>query len=296
MTPKAAPNLTIAIIELAGGEALTTCISSVRAETESPATRISVMLRGASTPPGLSGDDRVTVFTNAGATIPARRLSAVEAADTDHIALLEDTTLPPSGWAGAIGAELSKPGIAACSGPVALSPALSPRYKALGYLEYGRFGKSVHPESALPGNCMAFDRNSLLAILDKTEEGLVEHEVSARLIRNGKTIGFMPEMVAMYAAPDEYGARLSTRFSHGRLYASAHYANSSVAARTVGALRGMLTPVVLMLRGATHMIRQSPARLWPAEGFWICLMSISAGLGEATGAILGKGNSAASWR
>lgn len=233
-----------------------------------------------------------------GDTIPARRLRALDQTDGALLALIEDTTRVDPGWLAAVLDGFRDPGVGAVWGPVRIAPDLGARFRALGRMEYGRFDRSA--AIGLPGNCMTFRRSALLAALppepDATRAGITEHQVAARMQAQGWTILFAPEAGVRYAAADRYGARLSTRFGHGRLYAATSPARHSPAGRALGAAKALLLPAVLTLRALRPAVAAAPPRLWLAEAPWIMLMALAWGLGELTGHLFGIGQSERTWR
>ena len=241
-----------------------------------------------------------------GDTIPARRLRALDQTDGALLALIEDTTRVDPGWLAAVLDGFRDPGVGAVWGPVRIAPDLGARFRALGRMEYGRFDRSA--AIGLPGNCMTFRRSALLAALPPepdatpagppaaTRAGITEHQVAARMQAQGWTILFAPEAGVRYAAADRYGARLSTRFGHGRLYAATSPARHSLAGRAMGAAKALLLPAVLTLRALRHARAAAPPRVLLAEAPWIAAMALAWSLGELTGHLCGIGHSDRSWR
>jgi hypothetical protein len=291
------PSLTIAIIELVGGEAMECCINALHAQiADMPVDIVRIDRSGNVLPDTLAANDENMPAGSAAVTVPQRRMAAVRAAQTDLVALIEDTTLPPANWATLLREAFADKRVAACWGPIEISGDLSARYRSLGFMEYGRYDGTLSITATLHGNCMAVDRLALLDVLEVDEDGIAEQDIAHRLSEGGKGIVFLPEMVANYAAPDAYGASLTTRLMHGRLYASARYDGASMITKAMGALRAMLAPIMLVLRGTNHMVRKSRLINWPAEFIWLCLMSMAAGMGELAGTLFGPGTSAESWR
>lgn len=270
----AAPDLACAVIALAGGDAAARCAAALARET---------------------GAAPVPIGTDApgGGTVPGRRRAALDRTGGALVALVEDTTLVAPGWAAAVRAGLADPAVAAVWGPVAIDPGLGARFRALGRMEYGRFHGGAPLPPAPPGNCLAFRRAALDAVLPPGG-GLVEHELAAALRAAGWTIAFAPGAACTYAAADRHGARLATRFGHGRLYAAT--APGGRAGRLAGALKALLVPPVLALRAVRHARAAAPARVWLAEVPHLALMALAWGAGEFTGHLIGKGGSEGTWR
>ena len=275
-----APPLTCAVIALLDGDAAARCAGVLARETGSPATVVDRTAPGA-------------------ATVPGRRRAALVQTSGALIALVEDTTLVAPGWAAAVGAALADPAVASVWGPVRIAEDLPPRFRALGRLEYGRFHGAVPGGTPLPqsppGNCMAFRRAALDAVLPPGA-GFAEHQLAAALRAAGWTITFAPGAVSTYALPDRHGALLATRFGHGRIYAATLHSPGDVTARIAGALKALLVPLVLTARAIGHARATAPARLWLAEMPHLALMALAWGAGEFAGHLFGKGDSERTWR
>lgn len=273
-------NLSCTVIALAVGDAPARCAEALARETGSVPARI-----GRDVPNG--------------ATVPGRRRAALAQTDGPLVAMVEDTTLVAPGWADAVRTAFADTAVAAVWGPVRIDPALPSRYRALGRMEYGRFNglsKAGRPlPQSPPGNCMVFRRTALDAVLGPGAS-FVEHEVAEALRATGSAIVFAPGAASTYAISDRHGARLSTRFGHGRLYAASIRAPGDVAGRIVGAVRALLVPLVLTARALGHARAAAPARVWLAEVPHVALMALAWGAGEFTGHAFGKGKSERTWR
>ena len=271
-----APSLTGAVIALLDGAAAARCAEVLARET---GTAASVIDRSA---PGA-------------ATVPGRRRAALDRMGGALVALVEDTTLVAPGWAAAVRAALADPAVAAVWGPVRIAETLPPRFRALGRLEYGRFQGLAPLSPSPPGNCLAFRRAALDAVLPQGA-GFAEHQLAAALRAAGWTIAFAPGAASTYAMADHHAARLATRFGHGRIYAASLHTHSDVAGRLAGALKALLVPLVLTARAIGHARAKTPARIWRAEVPHLALMALASGAGEFTGHLFGKGDSERTWR
>lgn len=257
----------VAVIELVGGGAAEACAAALAGEAAGP---VAIERRAPGDP------------------VPARRRRAAERGTAPAVLLVEDTTRLAPGWAAALAGAFADPAVAAAWGPVAVEPALPARFRALGRLEYGRFD-GTRPAAAPPGNAFAVRRADLLAVLG-SGEGVVEHEVAARLAARGRAVRMLPALRSLYAAPDPHGARLATRFGHGRLYGSGRGGG-----RALGAARAALAPPVLALRALRAARAAGGPGLWLPELPWILAMSAAWGAGELAGQVLGPGRSGESW-
>lgn len=271
-----APPLTCAVIALLGGAAAARCAEGLARETGTAAPVIDRSAPGA-------------------ATVPGRRRAALDRMGGALVALVEDTTLVAPGWAAAVRAALADPAVAAVWGPVRIAETLPSRFRALGRLEYGRFQGLAPLSPSPPGNCLAFRRAALDAVLPQGA-GFAEHQLAAALRAAGWTIAFAPGAASTYAMADHHAARLATRFGHGRIYAASLHTHSDVAGRLAGALKALLVPLVLTARAIGHARAKTPARVWRAEVPHLALMALASGAGEFTGHLFGKGDSERTWR
>jgi hypothetical protein len=280
-----AEDLTVIVVALLGGEALYQCVAAVRAQCP----HVLVIRRDGSI---VDAEGR-----SAGAAdrldIPAKRRSAVELATTKLVALVEDTVVPDSRWADAITAAFSDDDVLACGGPVRTVRDLPPQTRALTLSEYGRYNdrQAAGEVSALPGCNFAFRRDALLDAMRGTE-GLVDLEVFRRLEENGGKIAWAPGAAVTFAHAYPEGARLKTRFEHGRIYAGA---KTSLGERAATALKAFLLPPVMTARS----VRQAgPAELrWISTLGWLLLQHSAWAAGEFAGALLGPSRrGVAGWR
>ncbi|MEO8454763.1 MAG: hypothetical protein ABI454_06360, partial [Sphingomicrobium sp.] len=225
--------------------------------------------------------------------VPAKRRSAVEMATTRLVALVEDTVVPLAGWADAVVATLHQDGVVACGGPVMVAENVPAQTRALTLSEYGRYNERVPAGeiSALPGCNFAFRREALVEAM-RGSEGLVDLEVFRRLKDNGGTIIWSPAMKVGFSRAFPEGARLKTRFDHGRITAS--LAATGPLSRATSAAKALLLPAVLTAR----TIRQcGPAQLRSIPTLaWLVLQHSAWAAGELTGAVLGSARGVSQWR
>lgn len=270
-------DLTVVVVSLVGGAALDQCLAALAPQ----APRIVVVGRCA---PG-GGDS---------ASVPKLRMAALLAARTPYVAFIEDTAVPGPTWRQGLKAAFAN-GAVAVAGPITISPRLSARCRALGLSEYARFQPSeTEPTPALPGLAFAVARDAVLPLLSDQTEGLIEGDLFRRLIEAGKTVRTSNAMEVCYAAEHKQGARLRTRFQHGRLFAGRRFPKALLGRRLGYAAGSLLLPVVM----ARRALRDHPPALnvWPAVVLWLCLLSTAWSAGEFVGYLTGSvGDAAESW-
>ena len=217
--------------------------------------------------------------------IPAKRRSAVQLATTPLVALLEDTVVPDRGWADEVVSALGEESVVACGGPVRIADGLPASSKALALSEYGAYadGNLVGPVTALPGCNFAFRREALLAAM-ATGNGLVDQIVFAGLLKGGGQLVWAPGMTVKFCHANDEGARLATRFQHGRIYASSGD-RRTLGQRATAAAKALLLPPVLTLRSLRYAARAKQVSM-PTLG-WVILEHTAWAAGEFVGATLG---------
>lgn len=269
--------LTVIIVSLLGRNSTERCLSAVTEQADS----VLVVQRDGSVTSS-SGD---VIGRCSQSSIPGKRQEAVMLAKSPTVALLEDTVVPTVGWADAVRKSLAA-GAAACGGPVQISRALPASTRAFALSEYGTFAQKriAGPISRLPGCNFAFRRDILLEKLDGLP-GLVDLDVFHRLSQSDCTIRWAPEMEVRFSHAFPEGARLKTRFNHGRLYASSSTAGAGVAIKALAAAKSLVLPAVLTARALGPTFRDKCSS--PSTIAWIMLQSTAWAAGEFAGAVAG---------
>ncbi|MDZ4762165.1 MAG: glycosyltransferase [Alphaproteobacteria bacterium] len=271
--------MTVVVMPLAGEPALGECLKAVSAQAD-----IVVIAR-----PEPGPEDQ---------SVPARRLRALKAAKTDLVAFLEDTCIPDPGWYAAIHDAFENPEAAAVGGPVEISRLLPARFRALGICEYARFQASRLPTAgdpvrvgSLAGANFAVRKSAIGDVTSATD--MVDNAMFASLRARGPVLMDRKASVT-YAAQDRHGARLSTRYHHGRIYGGGQFAGKPLMLRLALAARTVAVPAVLTIRS----FRDAPGWLWraPQVMLWIMMMHGRWGVGEFLGIATGRiGRSLKEW-
>ena len=243
--------------------------------------------------------------------VPLRRQRGIAVAAGDVVGILEDTSWPDPDWCAAVRSTFIDMQIAAAGGPVQIAATLPSRCQALGWSEYGRFAPRhdliAHSRagpipdtpivaSRVPGNNMAFRRTNLIAALRGEVNGLFEDSVCAKMLAAGHQVVFQPRMLVTYSACDRYNMALSTRFSHGRIYAGMQLQKQTLLKRTIHVAKATLLPIVLSVRTMVEMINSKAVIARLSVLFWVTLMHSAWAMGEAIGAVAGLGKSLNEWR
>ncbi len=298
---------TVVVVALYGGKSLAACLDVLGTQGAS-----CVVVLGPNMDDAPSWRVRfpaVRFIDDSGESVPQRRMRGVEAAETELVALLEDSSVPQGRWSAAIGEAFTIPGVVAVGGPVAIGAGLSYRQSALGCCEYGRF----HPVAIrrlatghkrdrsgafdvdrLPGNNLAYRKSALRAVHSE-DQPLLETQASAALLAAGGRVLAHPDMAVEYHPGDDRGTGLGGRFRHGRLYGGTRARNASAGRRTWCLLKAFLLPLVLSGRGLRAMSAALPHESWWAVGTWVCCMETAWALGEAAGYLAGPGHTLDAW-
>jgi len=271
-----ADDLTVIVVAVVGGDAFRACAEAVRSQ----ASRLLLVSHDGE----ITDGDGKAVGAAEQCNIPLKRMSGAQLAATPLVALIEDMVVPEPGWAEAIESALSDPSVLGCGGPVSLAGEVPASSKALALSEYGAFnkGRPAGEATALPGCNFAFRRDALLEAMTEGE-GLVDQLVFERLLSRGKLI-WGPKMAVSFCHANDEGARLATRFQHGRIYASASSGRGLVR-RGAAAGKALLLPPVLTMRSLRN---KPPGDNFSAAAFgWLMLQSTAWAAGEFVGAIFG---------
>lgn len=296
-------SLTIACISVVGGSGLVDCIRSILqtgfdcmviADDDTAHVQLSDVI----------GEHRVEIISATGRTIPEKRAVAVENAQTDWIAMIEDTCTIGHAWRRGCEQLMACEGASGGSGPVALSPSLDARSRALYCSDYAQFiappalrsddapGDRMFESDTLPGVNLIYRRDAIAPYI--TDQGLVESEVNRHMRNDGHSLYMHPGLAVTLTSPDTAGATASARFAHGRLYGGLTAREMSLGHRVVRAAGCAILPCVLSWRALRALVR-SRQRLIATlphiaafETFWSC--------GECTGYLLGAGRSIERWK
>jgi hypothetical protein len=271
------PRLSVVVVPLAAGEALR-------------------RLRAALASPGMLPAGAEVLVVDSGDTVPGRRALGVRRSCGELVALLEDTVLPDPGWGHAL-VELhaAHPDAAAIGGTLRLGPALTPAATALALLDYGRFlrpGEVSARADALPGCNLSFKRAALERAGALAAPGLFEAELVPRLPGGAR---LESALAATLVAADPRGARLASRFQHGRLYAGRRYLRAQWLRRLLHALLAPLLPALFAAR-ALAAARRAGAALPPSLWVPLAAFSLAGSAGELVGYLRGPGRAEESWR
>lgn len=276
--------LTIVIIELVGDRALQRAVDEAKRQAAScEGVDVISIARGGENESDLAF------------TVPGRRRLGLDASKSTYTALIEDTIQLNENWVKGLLSVLNEPSLAAVFGPIRMAESLPPRAYALGLHEYGPY-IDCGAGDRIPGACMVFNTADALGCLEAAEEGVVEHDLAQRLRERGKAIQCRPDLWVEYAELDPYGAKLSTRFAHGRYYSASVLIGKSLGARLVSAAKALILPLVLVKRAvAAHQKSKSHVDR-PLPIGTIIGISVAWSLGEFAGSVFGMGHSEASWR
>ena len=293
-------NVSIVVIEVAGGPALAVCLEFIQ---RFSVDNITAVLREDN--PLLAARFSNVRFVYACESVPLRRKRGVELAGTEVVVLIEDTTLPDASLLEGLAEAFASECNVAASGPVRVAADLPARYQALACTEYGRYHESILYPAAepklknverFPGNFICYRLSALMEVLANHDEGLVEGVINHELRLKGAHLVVSPKLANTYAAKDSWGAQLATRMHHGWIYAGNEAAKKGFFQRVVQLAKSFLLPVVLSLRAIRFMTKMREIRSPIAVMCWIFLLESFWSAGEIVGSIVGPPASMEHWR
>ncbi len=304
--------VSIVVVSLVGGDALARVLDGLARQMQTVESECIVLTREQGNALAALQQQFASMrfVERGGRAVPQARQHGLTLAQYDVVALLEDSSLPAEDWLQAVAQAFSHPECIAAGGPVTVAAGLAPRYQALACTEYGRFAPQAFAAmqtgqpaptgltavARLPGNNLAYRKSRVLPFLQSNDEGLIEGVLNAWLQQQGEALMLAPAMQVCYSHADRHGGRLATRFQHGRLYAGKQAVGQGAATRFVWALKSLLLPLVLGLRGAQGMRKLLPASRWPSVLLWTGLMETAWAAGEFTGYVSGAGRSLEAWQ
>jgi hypothetical protein len=236
-------------------------------------------------------------------------MGGIEAAGTELVAVLEDSSIPGPHWFAAIRSAFETDNVAAVGGPVTIADDIGHRQQALGCCEFGRYHPSHVGDLArgrrddgarsfavdrLPGNNIAYRRSALLAVA-QSPDALIETAVNAGLLAAGYVLVVDLAMAVVYRPCGGHGIRWVDRYRHGRLYGGNQAAGRSPARRGVDLIKALLLPFFLSGRSLRRMTVAIPVRAWCKVGASVCWMETAWAAGEAVGTIAGVGRGIEDW-
>lgn len=271
--------LTVVVMQLVGGPALDACLQALSSQ-----------------------ESNVMVARREGptehASMPMRRLSALNSADSDIVAFIEDTCVPGPTWCAAIRRAFADTDVVAAGGPVEISRNLPARARALGICEYARFqaqqqrvNQNQISVDRLAGANFAVRKSAMP--VEASPADMIDTQMFQHLNARGR-VSMECGAGVVYAADDHQGARLATRFHHGRIYGGGQTSGQGFLNRLVRSVRTLAVPAVLIFRS----VRDAPGWVWRSPGVlaWILMMHSCWSAGELVGVFTGRiGNSLKEW-
>lgn len=296
--------ITVACISVAGGRALEQCVQS--------ALRTGFRCMAVIGPGGaedalrdVDPDRELRIIASDHESIPQKRALAVAQAQTEWIALVEDTCTLDESWRDGCEELIRYPAVQAASGPVRLSRIPGPALRALYCADYGAFfphvltrnagtGSSgaLLPARELPGVNLLYRRD---AAQDHMADGrLIETEVNRGIRSRANGLYLHPDLSVTLRAEHSRAATMGSRFAQGRLYGGLQSRQLRAATRAFRAVACLLLPFVLTYRAVRALSGLPGSKL--RTGMYIVLFETAWSCGELTGYLFGPGNAADQWR
>lgn len=296
-------SLTIACISIAGGPALLNCIRSVL---RSGLGCIVVADKSAIIDEvnDLVSEYHLELICTKDCSVPRKRAKAVYRAETDWIALIEDTCAINNTWRQGYEEMITCKSTDGGSGPVNLGQSLDARSRALYCTDYGKYfpvllkhagdgntSRMLQSET-LPGVNLLYRRAIVMQYIN--DEGLIESEVNRRMNEEGHELHLHEDLAVTLEYPDVNGATLRSRFSHGHLYGGLQSRNMTSSQRILRAIACGILPFVLSYRSLRALAHDRRKIL--ATAMFIVAFETAWSCGECTGYLLGCGKSLDHWK
>lgn len=238
-----------------------------------------------------------------GATMPAVKAAAIEAASGELVAFVDPVDRMRPGWAQAILESFdADPLLGAIGGAVELAGDSSATDRAAYLFEYGAFEPPVRDGPAagdLPGNNVAYRRALLAgpcaALIARL--GFNKPFVHRELRRAGCRLALSSRMAVEHATHYRFGEFARRRFHYGRCFGANRMRESPRRATLALTLAAPLIPALLVSRHLWRALRRPWARRTlhriasPLAGICLCW-----GCGEWLGIWTGPGRSCAELR
>ncbi len=226
-------------------------------------------------------------------SVPDLRRTGVQAATGEIIAILEEHCLAAGDWMATIAAAHAGPCVAV--GGTVLDCNYSRLRDWITYFtEYNAYMPPVPSGqvSSLPGNNIAFKRESLQKHLAELTQGYWEAYLYAKLYEEKAILLSEPKMAVVHRGPFDYGYYLHQRYLFSRAFAGARRVVLPLSRRIIYAIASPVLPALLLGRMA--------ARVWKKKchvaKFVECIpllvpVTVVYILGELAGYLFGPGDS-----
>lgn len=286
MTP-----LSVAVIALVGGARLQACVDALLPHAAEVLVVAPIGTR-------LAHSANLTLIT-VDASVPEKRRMALHAATRSVVAFIEDTCLPPPDWCASMYASFEDARTTLVCGSITIAQTLRPQYRALAITEYAPFqAESLLPGGLAEARCTTLNGANFAlrkeSVAPAPAQSFVDGALFKRLSDQGDAIA-VASAVATYVGEDRFGALLSTRYHHGRIYGSSVVAGRTIPSRIALVAKGFAAPIVRFGRNC----RYAPAWFWraPTTILWVIAMNLAWGVGEVVGSLTGsEGSSLNQWR
>ncbi|MFN0150463.1 MAG: glycosyltransferase [bacterium] len=160
--------------------------------------------------------------------------------------------------------------------------------------DYGEFLPPVAagPAHALSGNNIAYRREMLGEPAEHEADGLLKYFVNARLAAERRQLRCAPEMIVVFRRRISLGRLLRDRFHFGRCFAAQRLEHGVVKSRAAYRVLAPLLPALVIVRLFRRLLARPVLRTQVVRcALPLAIVAVSWGLGEAAGALLGRGRS-----
>jgi len=246
------PKVSVVIASIVGAPFIDECIASVLHQKDAPEYEVIVSdCRGKENVQRLAAQfPQVRFIEHAQReTVPRLRRAAVEHAQGEFVAVIEEHCLAGEDWIARL--------VAACDSQyvAAGGPIFDYNYRRLRdwvtyFIEYNSYMPPWKDGEAwnLNGANLLYRRNALLANLTALDKGYWEATLHPKLLAEGRKMRSVPDAVVYHRGPFDYFYYLRQRYLFSRAFAGARRAEVPVAKRLLYLLASPLVPFLLFAR------------------------------------------------
>ncbi len=289
------PQMSVVVVESGPGQLGHVFFDVLRPHLASGAIEIVAVTRGESEVVAAAPDGTISICCPDATTVPRLRSAGMKAARGEVVALTESFCVPSPQWVPTLLDAFREGDPTAVGGPVDRQAGRAVQW-ALTFCEYGRFfAREEGPTAELAGINVAYHKERLKEALGSIPEEVMEMRIDAALRRSGSLMLWTPDAVMFDDSDRDFAAAWSSQYRHGRFFGGQRVMGASPFAKLTRALLSPLVPPVLLLRiskaviaaGRGPQLLRSLAPLVGLLAAWT--------LGEATGSLLGEGESGDAW-
>lgn len=286
------PSLSVVVAAFGDAAGLTECLESLAAQ-RADGTEI-IVVSSASCPDVVKDRFAGVSWLAASGDMPVPRLwgLGMERAAKDVVALTTAHFTPAPDWVAVIRRSHARLGSPAIGGPIEPPSDGNPVAWATYFLRYSAYAPTGGEERRedLAGDNASYKRAAVVSHGDLLREGFWEQDFHRRLLREGATLTFVPQMRVRQRGSFSFRRFLRQRFHHGRRFGLTRLRGRGPWARAFYVAASPLVPAILLARVSARVLRNGRdlGRFVAAFPVLVCFV-LAWAAGEAAG-YLGAGS------